>query len=96
MSQCLGMLTAELFIPESHSLKDRRSVVTSLKERIRNRYNVSISEAGGAERWQRADFSVACVADTERAVEHVLHGVIRLIESDGRCELLRPRIEYYA
>jgi uncharacterized protein len=96
MSVCLGMLTVELLIPASHSLKERRAVVNSLKERIRSRHNVSLSESGSDQVWQRANLCIACVADTQSTVEHVLRSVIKLIDDEPRCELISPRIEYYA
>jgi uncharacterized protein YlxP (DUF503 family) len=96
MSVCLGMLTVELMISASHSLKERRTVVNSLKERIRNRHNVSIAESGPNNVWQRADLNIACVADTQSTVEHILRSVIHLIDDEPRCELICPRIEYYA
>lgn len=96
MSVCLGMLTAQLMIPESHSLKDRRSVVNSLKEKIRNRCNVSIADIGPDNVWQRAELHFACVAETENIVDGTLRKVIGLIDDEQRCELLNPRIEYYA
>jgi uncharacterized protein YlxP (DUF503 family) len=90
------MLTAELMIPDSHSLKERRAVVNSLKERIRGRHNVSLAESGSDQVWQRANFNIACVADSQSTVDHILRSVIQLIDEEPRCELISPRIEYYA
>ena len=96
MSICLGMLTAELLIPGSHSLKERRSVVNSLKERIRSKFNVSIAETGPGDLWQRVELNIACVAAEQSSVDHILRSVIQLIDDEPRCELISPRIEYYA
>jgi uncharacterized protein len=96
MSVCLGMLTVELLISASHSLKERRAVVNSLKDRIRRRHDVSLAESGPDHVWQRANLSIACVADTQSTVEHVLRSVIQLIDEEPHCELISPRIEYYA
>jgi uncharacterized protein YlxP (DUF503 family) len=96
MSVCLGMLTVEIMIPASHSLKERRAVVNSLKERIRNRHNVSLAESGPDNVWQRANLNIACVADSQSTVDHILRSVIQLIDEEPRCESISPRIEYYA
>jgi uncharacterized protein YlxP (DUF503 family) len=96
MSFCLGLLTVELHIPGSGSLKDRRAVVNALKDKIRRRFNVSLSEADGNELWQRAHLAAACVAATEGAVNKVLQDVLLTMDEDDRCEAFAPRIEYYA
>lgn len=96
MSVCLGMLTARLMVPESHSLKERRSVVSSLKEKIRKRCNVSISDASPDQVWQRAELHFACAAETEAAADAIFRSIIRLIDEESRCELMNSEIEYYA
>ncbi|MBL8222124.1 MAG: DUF503 domain-containing protein, partial [Bryobacterales bacterium] len=50
----IGVLTLELHLPDSHSLKDKRSVVKGLKDRLRHRFNVSVAEIGGHDTWQRS------------------------------------------
>ncbi len=96
MSVCLGMLTVGLMIPHSHSLKERRSAVTSLKERIRRRFNVSIADTSPDNVWQRAELHFAGIAGTESAVDHLFRDIISLIDDEPRCELMNPKIEYYA
>lgn len=94
MKCCVGVMTVTVHLPHSHSLKDRRSAVNSLKERIRNRCNVSVCEEAG-ETWQIANLAFACVADSEPAAEAMFRSIREIAESDDRVLLLNPRIEYY-
>ena len=50
----IGVLTLELRIESSHSLKEKRHVVQSLKDRLRHKFNVSVAEIAHQDLWQRA------------------------------------------
>ncbi|MBM3306894.1 MAG: DUF503 domain-containing protein [Candidatus Eisenbacteria bacterium] len=84
----VGALRLRLFIGQSNSLKARRSVVRSLKDRIRSRFNVSVAEVGEQDLWQSAAIGIAAVAADGRVVDEVLAGVARLVESDPRVEVI--------
>jgi uncharacterized protein YlxP (DUF503 family) len=68
----VGVLRIVLQIPEANSLKARRSVVRSFKERVRARLPVSIAEIGDAERYQVASFGVAVVSSDARRCQELL------------------------
>ena len=50
----IGVLQVEMHLPNTHSLKDKRSVVKSLKDQLRGRFNVAVAELAADEKWQRA------------------------------------------
>ena len=54
MGIIVGLCTVELFIPESQSLKDKRQVLLSLKDRLREKFNLSVAEVDGQDLWQKA------------------------------------------
>ncbi|HZD05791.1 MAG TPA: DUF503 domain-containing protein, partial [Longimicrobiales bacterium] len=56
----------------------------SLKERLRSRFNVSVSETGHQDAWTRAEVTVAVVAGDRRFADSVLDRVDRFVELDGR------------
>lgn len=74
----------ELHLPACRSLKDKRHVVKSLKDRLHHRFNVSAAETAHHDLWQRAELTV-CVVATDRAhAESVLREADRLIDgADG-------------
>lgn len=68
----LGVLTLEIHVEDSHSLKDKRHVVKSLKDRLRDRFNVSVAEIGGLDSWQSSVIAVATVSPDRVRAEQVL------------------------
>lgn len=83
----------ELFIPDSQSLKDKRQVLLSLKDRLRERFNLSVAEVDGQDLWQRAVLGLACVANEGRHVNQVLDQALNVIRSQPAVEIVQSRIE---
>ncbi len=78
----VGILTFELHVPQARSLKDKRQVVRSVKERLRSRHNVAVSEREEhADLWQRASVAVVSVASRREVLEALFETVIRETES---------------
>lgn len=71
----VGLLTFELRLEHSHSLKDKRQVVKSLKDRLRSRFNVAVAEIGEQEMWQRAVVAAVTVSGDQKAAEETLQRV---------------------
>jgi uncharacterized protein len=71
----IAVLTLELHIEHSHSLKDKRQVVKSLKDRLRERFNVSVAEIDGLESWQRSVVAAVTVSSDRTYAEQVLQAV---------------------
>ena len=62
----------EIHVEDSHSLKDKRHVVKSLKDRLRAHFNVSVAEIGHLDSWQSAVIAVATVSNDRMHAEQVL------------------------
>jgi uncharacterized protein YlxP (DUF503 family) len=73
----IGVLTLEIHIEDAHSLKEKRHVVKSLKDRLRNRFNVAVAEIDYHDSWQRALVSAVTVSGDHVQAERVLHSVER-------------------
>jgi uncharacterized protein YlxP (DUF503 family) len=71
----IGVLTMELHIEQAHSLKEKRHVVKSLKDRLRNRFNVSVAEIDAHDLWQRGVIAAVTVASDHTRAEVVLQSV---------------------
>ncbi len=69
------MLTFELRLEHSHSLKEKRQVVKSLKDRLRSRFNVAVAEIAEQEMWQRAVLAAVTVSSDRKTAEEVLQRV---------------------
>ena len=72
----------ELHIAGAHSLKDKRSVVKSLKDRMRREFNVSFAETAYQDQWQRAEITACLVAADVGQADAVLEKADRLVESN--------------
>ncbi|MFC1650294.1 DUF503 domain-containing protein [Candidatus Latescibacterota bacterium] len=90
----VGVLNIELFIPGSRSLKAKRSVVKSLKDRLKNGFNVSVAEVDYLDKWQRTTLGVAAVSNERIHAESVLTKVINKISEEHRVEILRTSLKY--
>jgi uncharacterized protein YlxP (DUF503 family) len=83
----VGVLRVEFVVPGPASLKDKRRVVKSLKERLRSRFNVSVAEVDYQDLWQRGALGVAAVGPDGKVIAGVLDKVLRFIRRDARIEL---------
>lgn len=77
----VGVCKVKLRIPESHSLKGKRSVVKSVCQRIRNKFNVSVSEVEDNDSWQTATLGITCASNSARHVDEVINNVLSYIEA---------------
>ncbi|MEO5631737.1 MAG: DUF503 domain-containing protein [Nitrospiraceae bacterium] len=93
MGIIVGLCTVELFIPESQSLKDKRQVLLSLKDRLREKFNLSVAEVDGQDLWQKAVLGLVCVANEGRYVNQVCDQALNLIRNVPAVEIVQSRVE---
>ena len=79
----VGSCKIELRIPESRSLKAKRRIVKSLRDRVRSRFNIGIAEVDRLDDWQRATLGVTAVSNDPRLVDETLSKVVNWIEASG-------------
>ena len=89
----IGTCTVELHLPESGSLKNKRYILKSLKDRIRKHFNVSISEIDYHDLWQRSLLGIAIVSTETRFADKVLAKVVDFIRSEARVVLIDYTME---
>jgi uncharacterized protein YlxP (DUF503 family) len=85
----VGVVAWELEVFGCQSLKQKRSVVRSLKERLRNRFNVSVAETGHTDLWQRAELTACTVSSDRSRVDSILDSADRFVSSDPRARVIR-------
>jgi hypothetical protein len=73
----IGVITFELHLTDSHSLKDKRHYVKGLKDRLRNKFNVAVSEIDYHDVWQRGLVAAVTVSPDRARAEQVLQMVER-------------------
>ena len=95
LEMVIGALHVEVHVPEAQSLKDRRSVLKSLKDQLRGRFNIAVSELDATEKWQRAAVGIAAVGDTRTSVEGVLRQVVEWLRAAPLVHLIRVEEAYF-
>lgn len=89
----VGILEIRLWLPEAHSLKDKRQVVKSLKDKIRNRFNVAVSEVADQDLWQQARLGVCSVGPDRPGVNARLDQVANFVERQQVAADMDVRLE---
>ncbi len=89
----IGILTLEFFIHDSNSLKRKRQVLRSLKQRLKNSFNISVAEVGGHDKWQRSELGVAYIGIDKRSVNSTLDKVLNFVENVHDAQLTDYEME---
>jgi uncharacterized protein YlxP (DUF503 family) len=84
----VGVVTWDLHLDGCASLKDKRRIVKSLKDRLRQRFNVSVAETDSHELWQRAELSCCVVATDRQRAQEVLGAVDRFVAGDPLARII--------
>jgi hypothetical protein len=90
----IGVLILELRIEQAHSLKEKRHVVKSLKERLRGKFNVSVSEIEDQDLHNSAVIAIAVVSASRDFASQVLRAVEDEAESQLGPMLIRANVEW--
>lgn len=72
----VGLLTLELQIAHARSLKDKRQVIRSLKDRLRRKFNIAIAELDFHDVWQTSTIGIVTLSNAEQHVEESLQHVL--------------------
>ena len=91
----IGTLHIRLVLRGAHSLKDKRRVVKGLKDRLRNKFNVSIAEVDHQDEWQRATLGVAMAGTDGRYVNSVLSKLVDHLRNARGAELVDYELEMF-
>jgi len=76
----IGILQLELYLPGTSSLKEKRMILKSLKDRTRKAFNVSISELDEHDKWQKAVIGIAAIGGNKSTINSLLDKVLNFVE----------------
>jgi len=91
----IGLLTLEIHIPDARSLKDKRQVLRSLKDRLRANFNVAVAELKHQELWQRSRVGVVSISGDGRHLEDSLQAIAQESERVLGRDLVSQQIDYF-
>ena len=89
----IGILKLTLFIYNSNSLKEKRMVMQSLKTKLRNNFNIAVTQIDDEDKWQKSYLAVVGVEKDNQAVNSILSRVINYIEGFSQVNLIDYAIE---
>jgi len=89
----IGTMTMTLRIPDSQSLKDKRRVLLSLKDQVRNRFNVSVAEVDAQDQRQQAVLAFAIVSGDGQFANTVLNKIVDFVRKIHQAQLVHYEIE---
>ena len=75
----VGILSAELLLPDNHSLKGKRKELLSMKAQLARRFGASVAEVDHHDVWQRTRLTLSCVTRCYRELEELLDGAERYL-----------------
>jgi uncharacterized protein YlxP (DUF503 family) len=91
----IGVCTIELHVPDSGSLKTKRQSLRSLKDRIRNKFNVSVAEVDNNDLWQKASLAVAAVSNDKAHLNQMMDHILNVVRAVPELSLLDYQIEIF-
>ncbi len=91
----VGLLSIELHLPGSRSLKDKRMVLRGIRDRLR-KFNVAVAEIEHHDLWQRAGLGVVTISTTNAHADRELAAVVAEIERLEPGLITRTEVEFLA
>ncbi|MDZ7268284.1 MAG: DUF503 domain-containing protein [candidate division KSB1 bacterium] len=91
----VGVCQIEIMLPESDSLKAKRFVLSSIKTKIQNKFNVSVAEVGNNDLWQRGVLGLAMVTNEHKFIDQTFNKILELLYQEDRVEVLGHTVDIY-
>jgi uncharacterized protein YlxP (DUF503 family) len=91
----IGLLTLEIYIPYSHSLKEKRKTLNKIKDRLKKKYNIAFAELAYLNKWQRSKIGLVTLNTQKSMIEKIFQTIIREIEENIEGEILQKEIYYF-
>ncbi|MCK4645064.1 MAG: DUF503 domain-containing protein [Candidatus Aminicenantes bacterium] len=91
----IGFLSLEIYLPYSHSLKDKRKRLYSLKNRLKKKYNVAFAELDFQDKWQRTKIGMVTLNNQKRIMESLFNKILADAEENIDGQIIDHQIEYY-
>jgi hypothetical protein len=91
----IGFLSLEIYLPYSHSLKDKRQRLSSLINRLKTKYNVAFAELDFQKKWQRATIGIVTLNNQKRVIEGLFQRIVADAEQNIDGQIINQHIHYF-
>ena len=88
-------MSLDLFSDSCHSLKEKRHIVLSIKEKLKHKFNISIIESDYHDLWQKAQISIAMVSNSKKLIEKTFHQVEDIIFANYPVQIISINKDYF-
>ena len=90
----VGILVIEILIYSSTSLKEKRIVLKSVKDRLKNKFNVAVAETDFQDKWQRAQLGIVTISNQQSHLEHSLQQIFQYLDRSDSYEIISYDFNY--
>ena len=91
----IGLLTLDIHLPYTHSLKEKRKRLLSFRDRLKKKYNVAFAELEFQDKWQRTRIGLVTLNSQKIVIEKMFHKITQEIQENIEGEILRQDIDYF-
>ncbi len=90
----VGVLIIEIMIHSSTSLKEKRMVLNSVRDKLKRKFNVSVAELDFQDKWQRSQLGIATISNEYSHAEDSLQKVFRFLDEFDEYEIVNYTFDY--
>ena len=90
----IGYLSFEIYLPYSHSLKEKRQRLESIKNRLKHKYNVAFAELDFQNKWQRSRIGIVTLNNQQKVIDRMFQKILREVEENIDGEILKTEFRY--
>jgi uncharacterized protein len=91
----IGMLVMDLYNEQFHSLKEKRQLLSSLKKRLKNKFNIAIAESDHQDLWQKAQIALVSLGSSRAIVDNTFKEIEDFIFLNYAVQILQMKIRYF-
>jgi hypothetical protein len=91
----VGMLVIDLFNEQFHSLKDKRQLLSSLKKRLKNKFNIAIAESDYQDLWQKAQIAIVALGPNRAIVDSTFKEIEDFIFLNYAVQITQMKFQYF-
>jgi uncharacterized protein YlxP (DUF503 family) len=91
----IGMLVMDLYNEQFHSLKEKRQLLSSLKKRLKNKFNIAITESDHQDLWQKAQIAIVSLGPTRAIMDNTFKEIEDFIFLNYAVQITQMKIRYF-
>jgi uncharacterized protein YlxP (DUF503 family) len=91
----IGLLTLEIYLPYSHSLKEKRKTLNKLRDRLKKRHNIAFAELDYQNKWQRSVIGLVTLNTQKQIIEKLFQKIIQEATENIEGEILQQNTHFF-